>query len=1154
MRKKGWFRSAVAESLVLFSAGILTCAVGQARVLDNFNDNTKTDWTDSNPGRPTIVLPGGEEKDGKFTFTLPAVGQSIFVNSTKTSETFELKEGRSVEFRVDLLSGFGGDSFAVLAWIPQATGADTLAGYGMAKSETDILVTKGINKYFHDENPAQAIKNSNVTLVLGLKVSGGNVLIHSQILDKDANNAVLFDKTYVDTPAADLLATGSDSPPAPFITTGNFVLYLYEDNGKSQEYYQVVLDNAEVFVTEETILDDFNDNTKTGWTDSNPGRPTVVLPGGSEQNQRFEFLLPAVGQSIFVDSTKTTREFDLAEGTYHEFRVDMVSGFGADSFGILAWIPNSTGGDTLAGYGIAKSETDVLITKGINKYFFNANPTPSIKNENVTLVLGLLVQNGNVTIHGQILDKDANNAVLFDKTFVDTPAADILADGEDNPSAPFVTTGKVVLYLYEDNGKTQDHYEVIFDNLIAVAPPAAANVAPIISDASPLNGSNFLPPSTKVSFKVSDDRDLADDKISITLNGTVYTKANGLVLSGSANARTATLGGLTNNVNYVGSLDVVDADGLAVSQSLSFDTFETSLFVIETEDYNFDSGSYFTNPVITPVGGGVSDNSYTDRAGVEGVDFHDTRTAPNGGDTEYRTADPVRMARTLDSRRTKYSSLGDVESGYIDYDVGDLAVDEWLNYTRDFKAGSYEIYLREAVVNFNQAESVLEQVTSDRTVPSQTTLGLGSFIGKLSGFSWRNVPLTDATGKKVVLRLSGVTTLRLRHVTADTDSATRYLNYLAFLPVADAGVQRATVSSTSPANGETVQTVSPQVTAEIRNRDTSVKVDTVKLAFNGQTVAAQVAATADGATLSYAIAPLPAPGATNTAKITFKDSADVEVSTEWSFVVSYMQLDAANRASGTGKDRGFTVRMVQAPEGSGLANDLQRAEDQLALSPSIPAPIIDTNTVEQVVNMAQDASGGGNFPNKYYVPGLDESSSATDDFSVEAQAYLDLAPGAYRFGVVTDDGYKISAGTSLSSQTPVLGYRNGTANETFDFVVPAAGLYPFRMIWYERSGNAYAEWFSVNLSSGEKTLINDPAASNAIKAYRTLQAPSLVVRSSASVTGPFVDDATAQIDTNAKRVTVPVNGPVRFYQLFGAGTLTIKTISVSGGNVVLTYE
>jgi len=211
--------------LIAFALGGFSIS---ARVLDDFDDNTKTGWTD-------FLFPVGPyaqitESGGQFKFNLVPVGQPIFAASTKTSETFDLKEGRTIEFRVDLVTGNGADSFAILSFIPTSQAVSSLNGYGFAKSTTDILVTKSLDKYFYNENPPTAIKNDNVTMVLSLTVKNGNVIINSKLLDKDANNAVLFERTFVDTPAADVLSDGTDNGPA-YMGPGRFVLMCYEDAG-----------------------------------------------------------------------------------------------------------------------------------------------------------------------------------------------------------------------------------------------------------------------------------------------------------------------------------------------------------------------------------------------------------------------------------------------------------------------------------------------------------------------------------------------------------------------------------------------------------------------------------------------------------------------------------------------------------------------------------------------------------------------------------------------------------------------------------------------------------------------------------------------------------------------------------------------------------
>jgi hypothetical protein len=1060
-------------SLIVFGSSIRAFPT----VLDDFNASQRTDWVDANPAG--LPLPGGQQANGQFVFNLPQIGQPFFVSSTKTTPTFELKEGRTIEFRVDMLSGQGPDSYAVMGFIPTSTGANSLAGYGFSKSESDILVTKGINKYFIDDSPSVPLKNTNITLVLNLSVKNGSVYITGQVLDKDANNQVIWTRSFVDTPGTDVLGTGTDTPPAPYITTGNFVLYLYANNGTDPNGYQVVLDNAVYFITDSAVLDDFNAAQRSGWTDSNPAG--LPLPGGQQGNGVFEFDLPQIGQPFFVGSTKTSKTFSLDEGTRHQFSVDLVSGKGPDSYAVMAFVPTATGANSLAGYGFSKSESDILVTKGINKYFIDDSPSIPIKNTNITMVLTLTVQNTNVTIEGQILDKDNNNQVIWDRTFFDGPGTDILGTGTDTPPAPYVgMSGNVVLYLYANNGTDPTGYQVILDNLVVAEPPGATNQPPIIGNVTPNNGAAFLTAPVSLSFSAIDDNPLPDSGITINLNGALITSTNGLTLSGPTTNRSVTLtAGTGPNTNYSAILTITDAGGLTVSTPLYFDTFVTSNRVVEIEDYNFDNGQYYNNPVPGFEGNSDVANSYINHVGTEGVDFHDTRTSPNGNDTMYRTLDPVRMQHTLDQARPQY----DPSAGMYGYDVLDIAADEWFNYTKDFDPGTYEVYLRESVVGFPEADSVLELVTSDPTQTNQTVSVLGSFLGKLSGFTFRNFPLTDGSGlNTVALRLSGKTTLRLHQITGDDASSARYQNYLVFVPVSGASVQRPIITLLQPTDGSTVQTISPAIVVNVQNRDTTLNTNSIVLKVNSQEVTPSVQVTSNGVALTWVMQPLPASGALNSASLSFNDSDGTNQTTAWSFTVTYPSLDAGNARTTPGPDRGMNVRVVQAPSGSGLDNSLDRAELQLAPSSSIPAAV-DTNVVLQILSMTKNGAGFGGFQDFTDIPGVD-GSIGFDDFVVEAQTWLQLSAGVYSFGVFSDDGYKISAGPNPASQTPILAFHNGgPAHETNDFVVPVSGVYPFRFLWYQRGGDAYAQWYAVNRSTGVATLINDPNSANAIKAY-----------------------------------------------------------------------
>src|SRR5947208_14872238 len=90
--------------LFLCVAGVIAWLSGDwralARVVDNFDDNTKTGWSDFT-FTPGFGIPA--ETGGQFIFTQPPAGQAIFTASTKTSGTFAIQERRTVAVRRHVL-------------------------------------------------------------------------------------------------------------------------------------------------------------------------------------------------------------------------------------------------------------------------------------------------------------------------------------------------------------------------------------------------------------------------------------------------------------------------------------------------------------------------------------------------------------------------------------------------------------------------------------------------------------------------------------------------------------------------------------------------------------------------------------------------------------------------------------------------------------------------------------------------------------------------------------------------------------------------------------------------------------------------------------------------------------------------------------------
>src|SRR5947207_11071288 len=88
--------------LMIYELRLGTCNCS-AHVLDDFNDNLKTAWQDfSFPVGPYANI---AEQNGQFKFKLQRADQRIFVTNTKRIETSTLQEERTVEFRVELITG-----------------------------------------------------------------------------------------------------------------------------------------------------------------------------------------------------------------------------------------------------------------------------------------------------------------------------------------------------------------------------------------------------------------------------------------------------------------------------------------------------------------------------------------------------------------------------------------------------------------------------------------------------------------------------------------------------------------------------------------------------------------------------------------------------------------------------------------------------------------------------------------------------------------------------------------------------------------------------------------------------------------------------------------------------------------------------------------
>ena len=209
--------------------------------------------------------------------------------------------------------------------------------------------------------------------------------------------------------------------------------------------------------------------------------------------------------------------------------------------------------------------------------------------------------------------------------------------------------------------------------------------------------------------------------------------------------------------------------------------------------------------------------------------------------------------------------------------------------------------------------------------------------------------------------------------------------------------------------------------------------------------------------------------------------------------------------------------------------------------------------VPTVVNWNITAGGTvDTFPGADPMPGL---STVNVNFTEDVATYIEFpAAGTYTMGVNSDDGFGVytSKVTPKDSTTAIqLGAYDGTrgtGDTTFSFSVTAAGIYPFRLIYFQAGGGASVTWFSVmtNTTSTNFVMINDTSTPGALKAYSTAKvAPPYVggfVHSPAGFAFTITDDVSA-LATNT--LQVKLNGSAVPVTLSKSGAVTTATYSAS---------
>jgi len=299
------------------------------------------------------------------------------------------------------------------------------------------------------------------------------------------------------------------------------------------------------------------------------------------------------------------------------------------------------------------------------------------------------------------------------------------------------------------------------------------------------DGLTLMQGTNTFGFNVSSANGINNSGIQVAVNGADVTSS--LVISGGANSKTVTYTGLPVNSTLVNNsswnaasivMQVTDASGIVTSNKITYDTFSSTNFMVEAEDYDYaqdifagPGNQYIDNPRYAFE---EASDTYFHRFGLYGVDYSDNATTPQS--SSYRSGfDLAATEFSVSTGQNGGNSVGEalrqkvldawfLNTAIREVDLGffDTATN-WQNYTRTYPAGAFNVYGRIADRGGNLSAS-LSQVTSGQGTSTQTTSPLGTFTfgntGGWQSYSW--VPLRDANGNLARVNLAGgVSTLRL---------------------------------------------------------------------------------------------------------------------------------------------------------------------------------------------------------------------------------------------------------------------------------------------------------------------------------------------------------------------------------------------------------
>lgn len=676
-----------------------------------------------------------------------------------------------------------------------------------------------------------------------------------------------------------------------------------------------------------------------------------------------------------------------------------------------------------------------------------------------------------------LLSPDTYRLIIKDAEGVNTLA---IFDNMQLAGNPGSTLDSVACYALETSNNQ------LFNNFTI---SSTSLLPPDINNLQPTNGTIYASATIPLSFNVTSAfSTVSSNGVQLTLNGENYTNLS-FTDSGTTNLGVTLDTPLQANVIYNGTIIATDSNGNHATNNFSFNTFLPTDFFVEASDYNFSSGTWIDAP--------QPNQDYAGLLGSNGIDYLVFNLA--GTNNVYRPGDLPSIEEATDVDHDFFA-----ENGYQPYDLAYNATGQWENYTRDLGSTNYLVYARMAGFGANPVMELENLASSLATTSNQPDAALGTFVCPNTGGTqdYTFVPLKDFFSNPVMVNFDNTNTFRLT-VIGSSDSYN--VGYLIFVQPTNTATLRPYLSSGFPYPGAANVGPNQLIQFTIANRQTSVNPASIQLFLNSGNVTSGISLSnnAAGTVVSYQSPALLPPG-TNTLQTVFSDGTVMQTNT-WQFtVVTLPVINPAwalplSSAVGTG----FSIHITKAPDDSPAADfppSIAQALAQLAgtlTNSSSDQPYInvasgpngnglytETNTINY--DITGQPTGSYTFPYKTnfpYVP-----AAQTNNFiSMAVDMYVYLTPGLYNFAVRSDDGFMLAAGPTPTSTNLTLGLFDGGRSDatlsTFEFIVQTNGLYPMQLIYMQGQFSGNIEFYSINLTNGTPTLINDQTTSNSLRAY-----------------------------------------------------------------------